>query len=366
MKEIKKPRILIVDDEIKNLKLMAAILKNYGYSYETAKNGFEALEKTKEFSPDLIFLDIMMPEMGGFETCRRLKKDLTTQHIPVVMVTALADRESRIKGLKIGANDFITKPIDSSEVMVRAQNLIKVKEYEDFLKLHNELLEKEVKRRTKMIEVALRKLKESKEGLKESYIETIHRLTVVAEYKDVETASHIRRIGHYCKLIGGELGWSEDKQETIGITTPLHDIGKIGIPAEILLKQAKLSHEEFSLMKTHTVIGASILKGATSEFLQVAEKVALTHHEKFDGSGYPYGLKEEEIAIEGRIAIIADQYDSLRSSRPYKPSFDHETVFKIITEGNGRTTPEHFDPRILEIFKDCNKLFEKIYEEEKS
>ena len=204
--------------------------------------------------------------------------------------------------------------------------------------------------------------KKAEEELKKSFLDTIHRLTIVAEYKDAPTTAHIRRVAYYSRFIAEKLSWTKEKQEIIFYASPMHDIGKIAIPLNILLKSTKLTPDELDIIKNHTTVGGDIFHNSSSEFLQMAERIALTHHERWEGGGYPQGLKGAKIPIEGRIVNMADQYDALRSKRPYKPAFTHKRVFEIITKGNGKTMPTHFDPQILKIFKENHKEFEKIYE----
>ena len=341
------PKILLADDDPVLRKYLGIILEKHDYSYSTATNGTEAIEKAKAYNPDLILLDVMMPGMDGLEVCKKLKGDPSTQFIPIIIITGSVDRKLRVEGLLAGANDFLTKPIDRQELLVRVRNLLRIKEFEDFLRSHNEVLKREVEEKTRQI--------------REGYIDTILRLTAVAEYKDEETAAHIRRVGDYCHQMTRYLGWSEEDQETILLASPMHDIGKVGIPLEILLKSAKLTPEEFALVKTHTLIGADILHGSKSKYLHMAETIALTHHERWDGTGYPQGLQGEEIPMAGRIMNIVDQYDALRSRRPYKSSLDHEATVRIIVEGDGRTSPLHFDPTLRKAFTELAQVFNGIF-----
>lgn len=348
---ITKGRILLVDDEQLNVAIVTDWLASSGYEVLTAVNGEEGIRTAHDLRPDVILLDVVMPGMDGFTVCKKLKESDATRHIPVVMLTALTDRDSKYKGLDSGAIDFLNKPVDIVELNIRLRNVIELKGYHDHLRDYNERLENIVKERT--IE------------LRNSFIDTIYRLTLMAEHKDTGTASHIKRVSHYTALLAGLLGLSDKETDIIFHASPMHDIGKIGIPDSILQNDRSLTVEEFEFMKRHTIMGGSVLCGSESEYLKSARRFALYHHENWDGTGYPHGLKGEDIPIEGRIMLIVDRYDAIRCTRPYKPAFDHDTALEKIIGTNERSAPSHFDPLVFETFKTHHQKFAEIYEEHK-
>ncbi len=342
-----KRDILIVDDEKNNRSLIQSLLHAQGYQTRQAVNGVEALDMVGLEKPDLILLDIMMPVMDGFQTAEKLKENPDTRPIPVIMVTALEDRKSCLRGLKCGVEEFITKPVDGPLLSMRVRNLLRLKDYGDLLKRHNELLEEQVEQRTK--------------ELRSAFVESIYTLMRAAEYRDDDTGAHVRRISHYCRRLSEILGKDREFCKQIFYASPMHDIGKIGIPDHILLKAGGLTPEEWEVMKTHTTIGSDILEGATSPYLVMGREIALNHHERWDGGGYPRGILAEAIPLSARIMQICDVYDALRSERPYKKKFDHRTATKIISEGDGRTRPQHFDPDILAAFQSVADDFDEIF-----
>jgi putative two-component system response regulator len=335
-----KPKILVVDDEHQNQNLMKDFLTSLNYEVILASDGAQALEKVDEVIPDVILLDIIMPEMDGFEVLRRLKEKEESKIIPVVMLTGLNDVEDRVKALDLGADDFFIKPVELIELKARMQSLLKVKAYNDYMIEGQRKLEAEVARRTEQ-------LKHASERIRSTTLEAIYRLSLAAECRDKGTGAHVRRIGHYAVAVAREMNLEKNFVEALVYGLPMHDIGKIGVPDHILLKPGKLTQNEWKIMKQHTTIGGRILKGSDSEFIETAEVIALTHHEKWDGNGYPQGLKGSDIPFVGRVAAVADVFDAMTTSRPYrKKPFSLEETFRVIKEGRGN----HFDPEVIDAF----------------
>jgi putative two-component system response regulator len=341
-------RILIVDDEEQNRELLEALLDSLGHASEKARDGFEALAKLK-LSIDLVLLDVMMPGMDGFEVARRIREDPVDGNVPIIMVTALEGKESRLRAVEVGANDFISKPIDLTELKVRTASMLKMKEAQDAVNEHQAKLEEMVEQRTAALRKALEDMAEARRKTQEAHLDTIRRLSIAAEYKDEDTAVHIHRMSKYSALLAKGLNLPPSETEIILHASPLHDIGKIGIADSILLKPGKLNDAEWKIMKAHTTIGGRILSGSASKLLQAGEIIACSHHEKWDGSGYPKGLAGETIPIWGRICGVTDVFDALTSNRPYKQAFSNEKALDIMQKGRGR----HFDPKVLDVFLEC-------------
>jgi putative two-component system response regulator len=349
MNEGQKPLILVVDDEEANRRVLQAMLAADGHRVATAPDGARALEAAAEEAPDLVLLDVMMPGMDGFEVAARLKSAAASKHVPIIMVTALDDRDSRLRGLKAGAEDFLSKPVDRAELTVRVRNLLKLKEFSDFLADHNRILEEKVRERSRQ--------------LTESYRETIVTLTRAAAYKDEETGAHVARISFYTVEIARLLGMDAEFRDAIHHASPMHDVGKIAIPDAILMKPGKFEPHEWEVMKSHAALGAKLLSGADSPYLVMGAEIAAGHHERWDGGGYPLGLQGEAIPLAARIMQICDVYDALRSKRSYKPAFEHARSVEIIVKGDGRTAPAHFDPAVLDAFAKSAHRFGEIYAE---
>jgi putative two-component system response regulator len=352
-----KATILVVDDTPDNLTLMSGLLKDT-YKVKVCHSGERALKIAQsETPPDLILLDIMMPEMDGYEVCKRLKLDPNTRDIPVIFLTAKTEIDDETHGLELGAVDYITKPISPPIVMARVKTHLEMKGVQDFLKDKNSYLEAEVMRRTAEV-TAIQDV-------------TIHAMASLAETRDSDTGNHIRRTQHYVKLLAEKLRFNprfshflnDDKNiELLFKSAPLHDIGKVGIPDRILLKPGRFEPFEFEIMKTHTTLGRDAIQQAENElgiempFLKLAKEIAYYHQEKWDGTGYPEGLSGDDIPISARLMAVADVYDALISRRVYKAGMPHEKAVQIISEGKAT----HFDPDMVDAFIELQDEFKLI------
>lgn len=329
-------RIFIIDDEQANLKLLGKLLVGQG-SRELVliEDPREVLDRYREARPDLILLDINMPHLSGYQVMAQLKALNDPLLPPIVILSAQNDHDNLMRALTSGARDFISKPFDRTELLMRVRNLLDAQLAHRMVHDQKAVLEDMVQARTEL--------------LKQSRLQVVHRLGRAAEYRDNETGLHIIRMSHYSALLAKSLGWTEAECDLMLHASPMHDIGKIGIADAILLKPGKLAPQEWEIMQTHATIGADILEGSDSDLLSLACVIALGHHEKWDGSGYPSGLAGESIPQAGRIVAVADVFDALTSVRPYKKAWSFEDAAAFIQDNAGT----HFDPEVAAHFQRC-------------
>ena len=325
--------ILIVDDQMTNIMLLESILQNAGYNQiHFTQDPTQVLPLVKELVPDLICLDIRMPELNGFQVMGQLK--IIHQHafLPILVLTSEDDRETRLRALESGAKDFLHKPFDKVEVLMRIRNLLEASLLNKTVSQQKASLEETVRIRT--------------QELRETQLDVVHRLARAAEHRDNETGAHIIRMAHFAVVLGRATGMTDEECDVLFHATPMHDVGKLGIPDRILLKPGKLDPEEFEIMKQHTVIGAQLLSNSHSPVLQMGELIALTHHERWDGSGYPNRLAGMDIPLVGRICAIADVFDALSSKRCYKDPWPLDKTLMEMHSLSGK----QFDPGLVDLF----------------
>lgn len=356
--EVESGHVMVIDDEAINIKLVRKVLQEKGFfRFSDVTDPREALAKIRTEAPDIILLDIMMPHISGLELLEAIRASAHLQHVPVLILTASTDRETKLEALELGATDFLMKPVDRAELIPRVRNALKMKACHDHFQNSSNRLAQTVKQRTE--EIAL------------SRIEIVNCLARAAEFHDDITGRHTVRVGRYAALIGRELGLPTQQLQLLELAAQLHDVGKIGIPDSILQKEGQLTPEEFNIMKRHCAMGKSVFEGDSgvtgitsgyqapsesqkyepkhSPLLQLAARIALTHHERWDGTGYPMGLAGEQIPLEGRITAVADVFDALSCKRSYKDAFPLNHCFELLDEGRA----SQFDPEVLDAFLKC-------------
>ncbi len=339
-------KILIVDDSILNIQILKRILTEAGFTQLIATtDSTQTIKLYQEHRPDLLLLDINMPNLDGFGVMHALRALGTEDYLPILILTSEEEESIRTRALQEGAKDFLKKPYDRIEVVLRSRNLIEVRLLNRQIKEQNLSLEEQVNQRTHQ--------------LKETQFELVQRLAYAAEMRDTDTGMHIQRMSRYCEAIARAIGFTPEQCELVLAASTLHDIGKIAIPDSILLKPGKLSPEEYETMKAHVAFGAKILAGSKSDFIKMAEIIAISHHERYDGTGYPNKLAGEDIPIVGRICAIADVFDALTSERPYKKAWPNEEAVAEINKGKGT----HFDPKLVDAFNRIQKDIKVIYEQ---
>lgn len=340
-------KILIVDDQKANVLLLERILHAAGYENTTSTmNPRDVCGLHQQNHYDLILLDLQMPGKDGFQVMEGLREITIDDYLPILVITSQPSH--KLRALQVGAKDFISKPFELPEVLARIHNMLEVRLLHQELQNYSLVLEERVKERTA--------------ELQRGYLETLFTMTRAAEYKDEDTGSHVQRISYYSRDLSKILGCDGDFVDKIFFASPMHDIGKIGIPDFILLKPHSFTAEEWEIMKQHPLMGAKILGNSQSPYLKMAAEIALNHHERWDGGGYPNAITKTSIPLTARIVFICDVYDALRSQRPYKPALSHANAVDIITKGDGRTQQQHFDPDILAAFKEHHPLFSDIFE----
>lgn len=348
-------KVLIIDDDEPVREELKEYLENSGYGCQEASCSASAIKTLHEESElTIVLVDIRMPGENGLEFITTAKAEIH-RNIEFIIITGHGGTTEAVTALRLGIRDFLAKPIDPKyllQVVKRADHVLHLHKSEV---LFQESLKEEVEAKALEVRSLL-------DDLGRAYEEALDILAVAVEYKDSDTGNHIKRIGAYAGFMASELGWEQQRKEMIELAAPLHDVGKIGIPDAVLIKPEKLNKEEIEVVHTHCEIGHRILSRSSHPVMHSAATIALTHHEKWDGSGYPNGLKGEEIPIEGRIVAIADVYDALRSERPYKAAFSHEKSMAIILQGDGRTAPGHFDPMLLDIFRKRAETFAEIFD----